>query len=166
MPANLSVMRGNLAANPTFFPSKEGKPAYFEASVYRDRRVRQDDGSFKELDPEKTKVKFFGPAAEALHMMDWRQGDSVIAVGRMGEPEAFLNRQGEPGAMNVLLGTSMGLDAVATELRAQASAHKSATMKAEQAEQQVAAPVRQQADPASVPSEFSSFENEYHGFAR
>ena len=84
----------SLAANPDYWPAKADadgttSSAYLRATVYEDRpRVRQKDGSYTDnpLGPVRTTVKFWGRAAELLHGMDFRQGDAVVATGRMGDP--------------------------------------------------------------------------------
>lgn len=93
MPQSMQVVRGLLAANPDYWPAKTNadgttSSAYLRATVYEDRpRVRQKDGSYTDnpLGPVRTTVKFWGQAAELLHGMDFRQGDAVVATGRMGD---------------------------------------------------------------------------------
>ena len=97
MPQSMQVVRGLLAANPDYWPAKTNadgttSSAYLRATVYEDRpRVRQKDGSYTDnpLGPVRTTVKFWGQAAELLHGMDFRQGDAVVATGRMGDPDAY-----------------------------------------------------------------------------
>ena len=94
MPQSMQVVRGLLAANPDYWPAKTNadgttSSAYLRATVYEDRpRVRQKDGSYTDnpLGPVRTTVKFWGQAAELLHGMDFRQGDAVVATGRMAIP--------------------------------------------------------------------------------
>ena len=101
MPQSMQVVRGLLAANPDYWPAKTNadgttSSAYLRATVYEDRpRVRQKDGSYTDnpLGPVRTTVKFWGRAAELLHGMDFRQGDAVVATGRMGDPDAFISQK-------------------------------------------------------------------------
>ena len=101
MPQSMQVVRGLLAANPDYWPAKTNadgttSSAYLRATVYEDRpRVRQKDGSYTDnpLGPVRTTVKFWGQAAELLHGMDFRQGDAVVATGRMGDPDAFISQK-------------------------------------------------------------------------
>ena len=67
------------------------------------------------LGPVKTTVKFWGQAAEILHGMDFRQGDAVVATGRMGDPDAFISKQdGKAYARPVVIGDSMQVDSIVT----------------------------------------------------
>lgn len=121
MPQSMQVVRGLLAANPDYWPAKADadgttSSAYLRATVYEDRpRVRQKDGSFADnpLGPVRTTVKFWGRAAELLHGMDFRQGDAVVATGRMGDPDAFISQKdGKAYARPVVIGDSMQTDSI------------------------------------------------------
>lgn len=121
MPQSMQVVRGLLAANPDYWPAKADadgttSSAYLRATVYEDRpRVRQKDGSYTDnpLGPVRTTVKFWGQAAELLHGMDFRQGDAVVATGRMGDPDAFISQKdGKAYARPVVIGDSMQIDSI------------------------------------------------------
>lgn len=121
MPQSMQVVRGLLAANPDYWPAKADadgttSSAYLRATVYEDRpRVRQKDGSYTDnpLGPVRTTVKFWGRAAELLHGMDFRQGDAVVATGRMGDPDAFISQKdGKAYARPVVIGDSMQIDSI------------------------------------------------------
>ena len=103
MPQSMQVVRGLLAANPDYWPAKTNadgttSSAYLRATVYEDRpRVRQKDGSYTDnpLGPGgEPPVKFSGQAAELLHGMDFRQGDAVVATGRMGRSRRLHQPEG------------------------------------------------------------------------
>ena len=124
MPQSMQVVRGLLAANPDYWPAKTNadgttSSAYLRATVYEDRpRVRQKDGSYTDnpLGPVRTTVKFWGQAAELLHGMDFRQGDAVVATGRMGDPDAFISQKdGKAYARPVVIGDSMQIDSVVSQ---------------------------------------------------
>ena len=93
--------------------------AYLRVTVYEDRpRVRQKDGSYTDnpLGPVRTTVKFWGQAAELLHGMDFRQGDAVVATGRMGDPDAFISQKdGKAYARPVVIGDSMQIDSIVSQ---------------------------------------------------
>lgn len=120
----MQVVRGLLAANPDYWPAKTNadgttSSAYLRATVYEDRpRVRQKDGSYTDnpLGPVRTTVKFWGQAAELLHGMDFRQGDAVVATGRMGDPDAFISQKdGKAYARPVVIGDSMQIDSIVSQ---------------------------------------------------
>ena len=124
MPQSMQVVRGLLAANPDYWPAKTNadgttSSAYLRATVYEDRpRVRQKDGSYTDnpLGPVRTTVKFWGQAAELLHGMDFRQGDAVVATGRMGDPDAFISQKdGKAYARPVVIGDSMQIDSIVSQ---------------------------------------------------
>lgn len=124
MPQSMQVVRGLLAANPDYWPAKADadgttSSAYLRATVYEDRpRVRQKDGSYTDnpLGPVRTTVKFWGQAAELLHGMDFRQGDAVVATGRMGDPDAFISQKdGKAYARPVVIGDSMQIDSIVSQ---------------------------------------------------
>ena len=124
MPQSMQVVRGLLAANPDYWPAKTNadgttSSAYLRATVYEDRpRVRQKDGSYTDnpLGPVRTTVKFWGQAAELLHGMDFRQGDAVVATGRMGAPDAFISQKdGKAYARPVVIGDSMQIDSIVSQ---------------------------------------------------
>ncbi len=77
-----------------------------------------DDGSYTDnpLGPVRTTVKFWGQAAELLHGMDFRQGDAVVATGRMGDPDAFISQKdGKAYARPVVIGDSMQIDSIVSQ---------------------------------------------------
>ena len=124
MPQSMQVVRGLLAANPDYWPAKTNadgttSSAYLRATVYEDRpRVRQKDGSYTDnpLGPVRTTVKFWGRAAALLHGMDFRQGDAVVATGRMGDPDAFISQKdGKAYARPVVIGDSMQIDSIVSQ---------------------------------------------------
>ena len=124
MPQSMQVVRGLLAANPDYWPAKANadgttSSAYLRATVYEDRpRVRQKDGSYTDnpLGPVRTTVKFWGQAAELLHGMDFRQGDAVVATGRMDDPDAFISQKdGKAYARPVVIGDSMQIDSIVSQ---------------------------------------------------
>ncbi|KFI90869.1 hypothetical protein BISA_2243 [Bifidobacterium saguini DSM 23967] len=133
MPQSMQVVRGNLAANPDYFPARANEDgsesrAFLRATVYEDRpRIRQQDGTWADnpAGPVKTTVKFWGTAAEILHGCDFRQGDSVVATGRQGDPDAYISdKDGKAYARPVVIGDSMQIDAIATQRRRQAAERK------------------------------------------
>lgn len=61
-------------------------------------------------------MKFWGRAAELLHGMDFRQGDAVVATGRMGDPDAFISQKdGKAYARPVVIGDSMQIDSIVSQ---------------------------------------------------
>lgn len=126
MPQTQQVMRGNLAANPRFWPARAAedgsrRSAYLEAVIYRNMPERDESGAIRHdesgnvvyREPEKTTVKFYGRTAEILQGLDFRQGDPVVATGRLGQPDAFISqRDGQAYARTVINGETMQIDAI------------------------------------------------------
>ncbi|MCI1644383.1 MAG: hypothetical protein LKI21_07585 [Bifidobacterium crudilactis] len=131
MPQTVSQVRGNLGANPKFFPANdaEHRQAYWTANVYTNRRVKGADGNYQDdpRGPEKNTVKFWGRTAETLNRLDLRQGDPVVATGYQGEPEAYISQQdNKPYAHNVLNGVTLCVDSVRVEQRKEREASRDA----------------------------------------
>lgn len=136
MPQTQQVMRGNLAANPRFWPARAAedgsrRSAYLEAIVYRNVPERDETGAIRHdeagnvvyREPEKATVKFYGRTAEILHELDFRQGDPVVATGRLGQPDAFISqRDGQAYARTVINGETMQIDAIREAQRNSAAA--------------------------------------------
>ena len=127
MPMTQTVVRGNLAVNPKFFPARTTDDgvqlqARLVATVYTNHPRYNKDGSLMRNEagrvvyrdePEKTKINFFGRDAEILADLDLRQGDPVVVTGSLGEPEAFISeRDGQAYARNVVKGSTMQIDAI------------------------------------------------------
>ena len=119
MPWLRQVVRGNLAADPKYWPKgvrQDGREhqAYAEATVYRNRRIQQADGTYADSPkgPEKTSVRFFGHDAEMLDATGFKQGDPVVATGALSDPEAYVDKAGNAQARNVVNGDTMSLDSL------------------------------------------------------
>lgn len=117
MPMTQQVMRGNLAADPKYWPAstrEDGRErqAYAEAIVYRNRRVRLDDGSYTDAakGPEKVAVRFFGRDADDMNAAGFKSGDPVVATGSLADPDAYVDKAGEARARTVINGESLSLD--------------------------------------------------------
>jgi hypothetical protein len=134
MPSMQQVVRGNLAADPKYWPKgvrQDGREhqAYAEATVYRNRRIQQADGTYADSPkgPEKTSVRFFGHDAEMLDATGFKQGDPVVATGMLSDPEAYVDKAGNAQARNVINGDTMSLDSLritAASQRAEARANQ------------------------------------------
>jgi hypothetical protein len=134
MPSMQQVVRGNLAADPKYWPKgvrQDGREhqAYAEATVYRNRRIQQADGTYADSPkgPEKTSVRFFGHDAEMLDASGFKQGDPVVATGTLSDPEAYVDKAGVAQARNVINGDTMSLDSLritAASQRAEARANQ------------------------------------------
>lgn len=120
MPQAMVVVRGNLGGNPDFLPAKvnddgEGLPASLRMTVYEDRRrLPAGDGEWSEdpRGPVRVTVRLSGRGAELVHRIDLRQGDPVLAVGRLDDPDAFATRDGLPAARLVLRASVVTLDSM------------------------------------------------------
>lgn len=134
MPSMQQVVRGNLAADPKYWPKgvrQDGREhqAYAEATVYRNRRIQQADGTYADSPkgPEKTSVRFFGHDAEMLDASGFKQGDPVVATGTLSDPEAYIDKAGVAQACNVVNGDTLSLDSLritAASQRAEARANQ------------------------------------------
>lgn len=120
MPQVMVVVRGNLGGNPDFLPAKvsddgTGLPASLRMTVYEDRRrIPAADGEWSDdpRGPIRVTVRMSGRAAELVHRIDLRQGDPVVAVGRLDDPDAFVTRDGAAAARLVVRASVVTLDSM------------------------------------------------------
>ncbi|RBP97868.1 hypothetical protein CRD60_04590 [Bifidobacterium aemilianum] len=142
MPNTQQVMRGNLGADPKYFPPKtrgDGsvQKAYLEAMVYRNRRIQQPDGSWADspAGPERVTVKFFGQNAELLNAAAFKKGDAVVATGTLGEPDAYISQKDNMAhARTVIIGDTLSSDEIRYQQKARFEAQKSQQQTADHSE--------------------------------
>lgn len=177
MPKTMQVVRGNLAAAPTYWKAStaadgSAKPAYLTATVYEDRRIRQQDGSWIDnpAGPTKTTVKFWGASADILAAQNYRQGDAVVVTGRVGEPDAYISdKDHQAHARQVILGDSMQIDTITMSRRAERARQREQQQTQQAGMQQAPAaqqqPVAQQPSPAfqQPPAQQPPVQDEFGG---
>lgn len=161
MPQVQQTIRGNLAADPKFYPARpstETEPerkAYAELQVYRNRREKQADGSWADSPkgPEKVSAKFFGRDAEIVSQAGFSKGDPVCVAGALGDPEAFTTTDGRVRAQTVILGDTVCIDTM--RIAAKDMAHSNG--------QQNTATFAQNNQQQSIPDQ--QYVDQYNGFA-
>lgn len=116
---SMQVVRGNLAADPVFFPpspDEQGElmAARYAITVMENRRVRDADGAWKDdpRGPLAVSVNAYGGTATVLARCDLHRGDPVIAVGEQVRAEGYLTRDGHPAAKISLTAVAVCFDTV------------------------------------------------------
>ncbi len=131
MKAMLAV-RGNLAANPRFWPERKDEDGHvlqarWAAVVIETRRVRGADGEWRD-DPDggiPVTVTAYGARAMTLDRCDMHCGDPVVAVGEQVATEAYATRDGEPAARMCLTALAVCYDTIMMRRHAEHVAQRS-----------------------------------------
>jgi single-stranded DNA-binding protein len=108
--AALTQFEGNLSKRDIFYKAgADDKKSFasFEIAqtspVFKNGKVVKDDeGKTQMTEPTWYKVKAFGKAADAINE-NVKAGERVTVKGMIGEPEAYLTKEGTPAARNVII---------------------------------------------------------------
>lgn len=128
----MQTVRGNLAANPVFWPEKPDDrgvmlPARWSATVLESRRVRGADGEWRDdpRGPVAVAVNVYGSAAMTLARCDMHRGDPVVAIGEQVRVDSYMTREGEPAARFELTAAAVCFDTILLRRRAERAEDRS-----------------------------------------
>lgn len=128
----MQTVRGNLAANPVFFPERPDEdgtlmPARWSATILENRRVRDAQGGWTDdpAGPTAVSVNAYGNTAMTLARCDIRRGDPVVAAGTDVHAGAYLTREGAPAARLTLTAQLVCFDTAMLRRRSERAAENS-----------------------------------------
>ena len=122
---NTSLIEGNLAADPQIFPKGQYSARVTFRILHTSRRLDQETGQWVDGRTAAVQVNFYGATAERYIGMIEQQpelfakGTPVVAWGDVSDrPDAYVGKDGQPAAVNVVNGNRIVPDVIVQQRRA------------------------------------------------